>query len=117
MTMADEAVTLVAVLPALPLASLIELLIIAAGAGATAVMVAVAGATRRAAAVRLADFRRRSRPESSLSCRIGRAVAAARAQGVELRDVRGGRRGPHGCQGVPCPCCTCQRRRCSIFRS
>jgi hypothetical protein len=43
MTMADDAVTLIAVLPARPLASLSELVTTAAGAGATAVMVALAG--------------------------------------------------------------------------
>jgi hypothetical protein len=88
MTMADEAVTLVAVLPALPLASRIELLIIAAGAGATAVMVAVAGQATLAAWLpfELADFAAGAPvPESSLSRPdVDALVAAARAQGVEL---------------------------------
>ena len=58
MTMADDAGTLVAVLPARPLASLTELVATAAGAGATAVMVALAGQAARAARLpfELADF-------------------------------------------------------------
>jgi N,N'-diacetyllegionaminate synthase len=88
MTMVDEAVTLVAVLPALPLASLIELVIIAAGAGATAVMVAVAGQATRAARLpfELADFAAGAPvPEGSLSRPdVDALVAAARTQGAEL---------------------------------
>jgi N,N'-diacetyllegionaminate synthase len=88
MTMADDAVTLVAVLPARPLASVTELVITAAGAGATAVMVALAGQADRAARLpfELADFAVGVPvPESSLSrADVDALVAAARTQGVEL---------------------------------
>jgi len=56
MTMADDTVTLVGVLPARPLASLTEL--VTTAAGATAVMVALAGQAARPARLpfELADF-------------------------------------------------------------
>ncbi len=88
MTMADDAVTLVAVLPARPLAALTELVTTAAGSGATAVMVALAGQAARAARLpfELADFAADAPvAESSLSRPdVDALVAAARAQGVEL---------------------------------
>jgi sialic acid synthase SpsE len=88
MTMADDAVTLVAVLPARPLAPLIELVAYAAGAGATAVMVALVGQAAGAARLpfELADFvAGGSVAESSLSRPdVDALVAAARTQGVEL---------------------------------
>lgn len=88
MTMADDAVTLVAVLPARPLASLTELVTTAAGAGATAVMVALAGQAAGAARLpfELADFPAGAPvAESSLSRPdVDALLAAARTQGVEL---------------------------------
>jgi hypothetical protein len=88
MTMADDAVTLVAILPARPLASLTELVTTAAGAGATAVMAALVGEATRVARLpfELADFAAGAPvPESSLSrADVDALVAAARTQGVEL---------------------------------
>jgi N,N'-diacetyllegionaminate synthase len=87
MTM-DDAVTLVAVLPARPLVWLIELLTTAAGAGAMAVMVALAGQAARAARLpfELADFAAGgSGPESTLSrSDVNTLLSAARMRGVEL---------------------------------
>ena len=88
MMMADDAVTLVAVVPARPLASLTELVATAADAGATAVMVALAGQAARAARLpfELIDFAVGAPvPESSLSrADVDALLAAARARGVEL---------------------------------
>jgi N,N'-diacetyllegionaminate synthase len=88
MTMGDNAVTLVAVLPARPLASLTELVTTAAGAGATAVMVALAGQAAGAARLpfELADFAPGAPGPSSALSRpdVEALLAAARTQGVEL---------------------------------
>lgn len=119
--MADDAVTLVAVLPARPLASLTELVTTAAGAGATAVMVALAGQPARAARLpfELADFAPGAPvPGSSLSRPdVDALLAAARTQGVELVMSVADEEALARVSGVPWPCCTCRRRRCSIFRS
>jgi N,N'-diacetyllegionaminate synthase len=88
MTMADDAVTLVAVLPARPLESLTALVTTAARAGATAVMVALAGQAARAGRLpfELADFAVAAPvPQSTLSRGdVDALLAAARAHGVEL---------------------------------